>query len=115
MRAAFLAATLLLSGCESMQYYAQAIGGQLSIMRAARPVDDLALPTRRRRRISAARLEHARGIREFASRELALPRQRQLRIATPSSAGRTWSWNVFAAPEFSTEAEAGMLSRSPVA
>ena len=41
MRVALVfAAVLLLSGCESMRYYAQAIGGQLEIMRAARPVTE---------------------------------------------------------------------------
>ena len=102
-RAAFLAATLLLSGCESMQYYAQAIGGQLSIMRAARPVEtwlsDPATPQDLR-----GRLELARGIREFASRELALPRNGS--YESYAELGRPYvAWNVYAAPAFSTEAK----------
>ena len=35
----FKLAAVLLSGCESMQYYAQAIGGHLSVMHASRPVE----------------------------------------------------------------------------
>ena len=63
---------LLLSGCETTGYYAQAISGHLSVMRAARPLDawlaDPATPVDLR-----SRLETARRIREFASRELGLP------------------------------------------
>ena len=74
-----------------MQYYAQAIGGQLSIMRAARPVEtwlaDPGTPPDLR-----GRLELARGIREFASRELALPRNGSYdsyaELGRPSSASR---------------------------
>jgi predicted aminopeptidase len=103
MRAALLAAALLLSGCESMQYYAQAIGGQLSITRAARPVEtwlaDPATPQDLR-----DRLELARGIREFASRELALPRNGS--YESYAELGRPYvAWNVYAAPAFSTEAK----------
>jgi len=102
-RAALLAVSLLLSGCESMQYYAQAIGGQLAIMRAARPVEtwlaDPATPEDLR-----GRLELARGIREFASRELALPRNGS--YESYAELGRPYvAWNVFAAPVFSIEAK----------
>ncbi|MFL6564268.1 MAG: aminopeptidase [Burkholderiales bacterium] len=103
MRAALLAAALLLSGCESMQYYAQAIGGQLSIMRAARPVEtwlaDPDTPQDLR-----GRLALAREIREFAARELALPRNGS--YESYAALGRPYvAWNVYAAPAFSTEAK----------
>jgi predicted aminopeptidase len=99
---AVLAAALLLCGCESMQYYAQAIGGHLSVMRAARPVEawlaDPGTPQDLR-----ARLELARGIREFASRELGLPQNGS--YSSYADLGRPFVvWNVYAAPEFSTEA-----------
>ena len=99
---AALAAALLLCGCESMQYYAQAIGGHLSVMRAARPVDawlaDPGTPEDLR-----ARLQLARGIREFASRELGLPQNGS--YGAYADLGRPYVvWNVYAAPEFSTEA-----------
>jgi predicted aminopeptidase len=96
------AAALLLSGCESTRYYAQAIGGQLGIMRAARPVTewlaDPGTPPDLR-----SRLELARGVREFASRELSLPRNDS--YTSYADLGRPYvAWNVYAAPVFSTEA-----------
>jgi predicted aminopeptidase len=99
--AAVLAAALILSGCETMQYYAQAIGGQLDIMRAARPVEtwlaDPATPQDLR-----SRLELARGVREFASRELSLPQNGS--YGSYAELGRPYvAWNVYAAPMFSTE------------
>ena len=46
-RLVLLASLLLISGCESLSYYSQAIGGQFQILNAARPIDawlaDLAL------------------------------------------------------------------------
>ena len=94
---------LFLPGCETTQYYAQAIGGHLSIMRAARPVAewlaDPNTPADLRRR-----LEVTRGIREFASRELSLPDNGSYH--SYAELGRPYAaWNVYAAPEFSTEAK----------
>jgi predicted aminopeptidase len=102
MRLGILFALLLLAGCESMKYYAQAIGGHLSVMRAARPVDvwlaDPATPDELRKR-----LELARGIRAFASRELGLPHNGSYEAY--AELGRPYvAWNVYAAPVFSTEA-----------
>jgi predicted aminopeptidase len=102
-RAALLAAAgFLLAGCESMQYYVQAINGHLSVMRAARPVEawlaDPATPADVR-----TRLETARAIRAFASRELALPANGSYEAY--ADLGRPYvAWNVYAAPVFSTEA-----------
>jgi predicted aminopeptidase len=100
--ACVLAASLLLSGCESMHYYAQAIGGHLAVLRAARPVEawlaDPATPRELR-----TRLELARGIREFASRELALPQNGSYESYADLSRPYV-AWNVYAAPVFSTEA-----------
>jgi len=84
-----------------MAYYAQAIGGHLSVMRAARPLDfwlsDPATPPELR-----ARLETARRIRAFASRELGLPENGSYHsyadLRRPFVA-----WNVYAAPVFSVE------------
>jgi predicted aminopeptidase len=100
--AGLLAAALLLAGCESMRYYAQAIGGHLAVMRAARPVEawlaDPGTPPDLR-----TRLELARGIRAFASRELALPQNGS--YESYADLGRPYvAWNVYAAPVFSTEA-----------
>jgi predicted aminopeptidase len=97
--ALLLVVASVLAGCESIAYYRQAIGGQLEIMGAARPVQawlaDPATPPELR-----ARLEAARRIREFASRNLALPDN--LSYTSYAELGRPFAvWNVFAAPQYS--------------
>ena len=94
-----LAAVLALSGCETLSYYAQAVGGQLELMHRAQPladwISDPATPPALRRR-----LELAARVREFASRKLALPDNGSYR--SYAELGRPYAvWNVFAAPEFS--------------
>jgi len=102
MRFFFVAVAMLLSGCESISYYGQAIGGHFSLMGAARPVDQLLAdpltsPDLRQRLALAQRL------RDFASRELALPDNRSYRAY--ADLGRAFVvWNVVAAPAFSVEA-----------
>ena len=101
MKALIIAATLLLAGCESMSFYAQAIGGHLSVMRAARPVEtwlaDPATPP-----VLRDRLQMAQRIREFASRELGLPENGSYH--SYADLGRSYvAWNVYAAPVFSVE------------
>ena len=96
-----LLALCLLSGCETLAYYAQAIGGQLSLMASAQPVAsvlaDPATPQALRER-----LELARSIRDYASRELRLPDNGSYR--SYADLGRPYVvWNVVAAPEFSLE------------
>lgn len=99
----FFAALLLLActGCETVSYYGQAIGGQLKLLAAARPVEswlaDPATPPELRRQ-----LELAQRIRAFASRELGLPDNGS--YTTYADLGRRFAvWNVFAAGEFSVE------------
>ena len=69
---AAIAALMCLAGCESISYYGQAIGGHFKLLSAARPIDtwlaDPATPADLRQH-----LETARGIRQFATRELHLP------------------------------------------
>jgi len=94
-----LAALLALTGCETLSYYAQAVGGQLELMHRAQPladwISDPATPPALRRR-----LELAARMREFASRELGLPDNGSYR--SYADLGRPYAvWNVFAAPEFS--------------
>ncbi len=96
-----LAALALVAGCQSIAYYTQAVDGQWELSHAARPIDDwLADPA-----TDAAlreRLETARRIRAFASRELGLPDNKSYtRYAQIDR--RYVLWNVFAAPEFSVE------------
>ncbi len=102
-RSWILVAALLLGGCESTKYYAQAIGGHLSVMRAARPVEawlaDPGTPADLRKR-----LELAQGIRQFAARELALPENGS--YDSYAELDRPYvAWNVYAAPVFSTDAK----------
>jgi predicted aminopeptidase len=90
---------LLLTGCETLGYYAQAIGGHLDLMARAKPVPallaDPATPQSLRER-----LELAASIRDYASRELKLPDNGSYR--SYADLGRPYVvWNVVAAPEFS--------------
>jgi len=101
MRILALFFVLLLPGCESISYYAQAIGGHLNVMAAARPIrewlsDPATSPELRKR------LEAAQGIREFASKSLALPDNGS--YASYARLERPYVvWNVYAAPVFSVE------------
>ena len=102
MRLFLAAITLaLLTGCESIAFYGQAIGGHLKLMSQAKPLDtwlsDPATPPDLK-----ARLETARGIREFASRELHLPDNGS--YTTYADLNRRFAvYNVFAAPKFSVD------------
>lgn len=96
-----LVAALFLTGCETLAYYAQAIGGQLSLMSRAQPLEaliaDPATPQALRERLAVAR-----SIRDFAARELMLPDNASYR--SYAELHRPYAvWNVVAAPEFSLE------------
>lgn len=93
-------AALLVGGCSTLGYYYQAARGHLALVHAARPVDawlgDPATSDALR-----TRLESARAIRDFASRELGLPDNGSYRKYAET--GRPFVvWNVVAAPAFST-------------
>jgi len=96
-----LLALVLLGGCETLAYYAQAVGGQVSLMSRTRPAADLladpATPQPLRERLALAR-----DIRDYAVRELGLPDNASYR--SYADIGRPYAvWNVVAAPEFSLE------------
>jgi predicted aminopeptidase len=96
-----LLAPLLLGGCETLGYYAQAIGGQVALLSSARPVAELladpATPPPLRERLVLAS-----SIREYAVKELGLPDNASYR--SYAEIGRPYAvWNVVAAPEFSLE------------
>jgi predicted aminopeptidase len=100
-RLAALGALLLVPGCVSLEYYVQAVGGHLELMRLAVPIEerlreaDTPEPLR-------AKLAKVLAIREFASRDLALPDNGSYRRY--ADIGRPFVvWNVFAAPEFSVK------------
>ncbi len=99
MRRFIALGALLLAGCSSMQYYAQAMSGHLDVMQRARSIDEVlasdATPGALR-----AKLEQVRAIRAFAVQEMALPDNGSYR--SYADVGRPYVvWNVFAAPEFS--------------
>jgi len=91
------------AGCESVSYYSQAIGGQLSLFSRSRPVEDwLADPATTPE--LRARLLKARDIREFASRKLGLPDNGSYH--SYAQLDRPYVvWNVYAAAEFSVTAK----------
>ena len=94
-----VALSLLLSGCGSISYYAQAIGGHFDVMSRARPIgellndESLAAETR-------ARLAAVLAAREFAVTALGLPDNDSYR--NYADLERPFAlWNVFATPELS--------------
>jgi predicted aminopeptidase len=102
-RAAAAASILALAGCATVEYYSQAITGHLDVVRRAQPIADrLADPATPQP--LRAQLERVLAMRDFASRELALPDNGSYR--SYADLGRPFAlWNVFAAPEFSVDAE----------
>jgi predicted aminopeptidase len=92
---------LVLSGCGTIAYYAQAVGGHLELMRLSVPIQE-ALHEPGTPEAVRARLEHVVAIRDFASRELKLPDNGSFRRYADISRPFV-IWNVFAAPEFSVK------------
>ena len=102
--AAAASAVLLVVGCQSLSYYTQAIGGHLKVMANARPIDDwLADPATDAQ--LRERLETARRIRAFASKQLGLPDNGSY-LAYADLNRPAVVWNVFAASAFSVEPKA---------
>jgi predicted aminopeptidase len=98
-----LAATLCLFvvGCTNIAYYAQAVEGQMRLMVGVRPIPEVVNDATTDPGLRQ-QLERAIAIREFASRELALPNNASYR--SYADLERPYVvWNVFAAPEFSLE------------
>ena len=92
---------VLIAGCESLAYYTQAVGGHLRVLARARPLDELLADPATDAALKE-RLQTARRIREFASRELKLPDNDS--YLSYADLNRPYVvWNVFAAPEFSVE------------
>ena len=96
-----LVLTLLLAGCGNLGYYLQSVSGQLEIWQREAPIEQLLADPSLEPSLRT-QLERALRIRDYASRELGLPDNRSYRsyadLARPFVV-----WNVFAAPEFSTE------------
>ena len=93
--------SLLFSGCSQFGYYLQSVRGQLELWSREKPIqtvieDAASSPALREKLVLALKA------REFASTELGLPQNRSYRgyadLERPYVV-----WNVFAAPEFSTQ------------
>ena len=97
--AAALAAVCLGSGCSSVGYYAQSVGGHLDLLQRARPIDDWladpATPTALK-----ARLQVAQQARRFDVTDLALPDNASYTRHADLGRGAV-VWNVVAAPPLS--------------
>lgn len=101
--ALFLAGSALLAGCDTVGYYYQSVAGHLSLMAQRQSLDE-AIDNARQAHDDklARRLEDARAIRAYASRELDLPDNRSYRVY--ANIKRPFAvWNVFAAPELSVK------------
>jgi predicted aminopeptidase len=91
----------LIVGCQSLAYYTQAIVGHSKVMAKARPLDEWIADPGTAPELKQ-RLETARRIREFASKNLKLPENNS--YLAYAEVNRSYVvWNVFAAPEFSVE------------
>jgi predicted aminopeptidase len=99
-RIAALALLPLVSGCASIAYYWQGIRGEVELLQLAEPIRAVIEATSDS--LLKRKLERAVAIRDFASRELALPDNASYRRY--SDVGRRYVlWNVIAAPELSLE------------
>jgi len=98
---ALLLAVLLLGGCETLAYYTQSAGGQLALMRQARPVDEL-LAAPDTDPALAVRLRRSQAMRRFASERLALPDNDSYR-SYADIGRRALVWTVVATPRYGVQ------------
>ena len=96
------AACLLLSGCSSLGYYAQAAHGQFSLLAHARPITEW-LQEPATRPALRSQLEMVQDIRQFSVQILALPDNGSYRSYAQLSRPFV-VWNVVAAPALSLDA-----------
>jgi predicted aminopeptidase len=97
LRLSVVVASLLLGGC----YLMQATRGQLTVMKRRQPIDTV-IERKETSDTLRAQLIRARDIRDFASRELALPDNGAYR--SYADIGRPYVvWNVVATPEFAVQ------------
>ncbi len=97
--AAVVVSAALLGGCSHLGYYWQAAQGQRELLAKARPIEDVVADPATDPRLKL-RLEKAREMRSFASRELGLPENRSY-TAYADLKRAAVVWNVFATPELS--------------
>ncbi len=89
----------LLSGCSSVGYYAQAVGGHLSLMSKRQPLDEVMASEDTDAEIRR-KLELLRDARVFAVDKLGLPDNDSYNTFVKTGK-RFITWNVVATPEFS--------------
>ena len=95
-------AAALLSGCGSVGYYSQAVGGHFKLMRARQSIDEL-LSNDKTSPELREKLQTLMDARQFASEHLLLPDNDS--YSTYVETGReAVTWNVVAAEEFSLQA-----------
>jgi len=88
-----------LSGCEALGFYAQAAQGQLELLRAREPINDV-LAREATSPLLKKRLQLVEDVRRYAGSELALPVDEN--FSTYADLDRPYViWNVFAAPALS--------------
>lgn len=92
-------AALALTGCATVEYYAQSVTGHLGVMLRARPLEAVIAKPDTEPRL-AAQLRTALEIRDFASDVLGLPANASYRSYVGLDR-RYVVWNVVAAPELS--------------
>ncbi len=100
---AFVAAAMLtgLCSCSTLRFYTQAAGGQMEMLRRAKPVAEV-LADPKSKPLLKQKLTTVEDILDFAEKELHLPAKGQYRRY--ANLGRRHAvWVVFAAPEFSVE------------
>lgn len=96
-----LLAAVLLNGCSGVGYYSQLAEGQLQLLRARQPVEQVMADPASSPQLRT-RLQHAEQARVFASQQLKLPDNRSYRVY--ADLGRPYVvWNVFATPELSLQ------------
>jgi predicted aminopeptidase len=96
---AVAAAAALLASCSTLNYYAQATHGQISLLTESRPIDDWLADSSTDAKLKR-RLEKARAIRQFAVAELGLPDNGSYKNYTALTRPFV-VWNVVATPELS--------------
>ena len=88
-------------GCSNVLYLSQAIAGHFRIMSSREPIKKL-LETNEFDNETKDKLKLALEVREYASRELDLPRNKSYTVFSKVK-GQYVGWNIFCAPKFSVE------------
>ncbi|MBK1884257.1 aminopeptidase [Luteolibacter pohnpeiensis] len=88
-----------LTGCQTIEFYRQAIGGQIEILTKSRPTEKVLADPAVAEKVKV-KLREVEQIREFASTSLSLPGDES--YGKYADLGREYvSWVLYAAPEFS--------------